>query len=123
MKSKFIPTKDLVSKAIALTVKNGGATINPKNGEAVTSGYAVGGVREFKFYNARIEQLDDIVEACKKIRAEHKNCMLGFWMDGGTLYVDAINITKHEEAARIVAETFGELAFFNLDTNEEIRVK
>lgn len=122
MKSKFIPTKDLVTKAIALTVKNGGATINPKNGETVTTGYAVGGIREFKFHSARLGQFDEIVAACKTIRAEHKSCMLGFWMDEGTLYVDAINVTKIEEAARIVAETFGELAYFNLDTNTEIRL-
>jgi hypothetical protein len=122
MKSTFIPTKDLVTKALALTVKNGGATINPKNGETVTTGYAVGGIREFKFHSARLGQFDEIVAACKTIRAEHKTCMLGFWMDEGTLYVDAINVTKIEEAARIVAETFGELAYFNLDTNTEVRL-
>ena len=123
MKSKFIPTKDLVQKAIALTVKNGGATINPKTGESVTAGYAVGGIREFKFYDARLGQLDDIIEACKKIRAEHRNCDLGFWMDGGTLYVDAIIVMADEASARVVAEKFDEIAFFNLDTNEEIRLK
>ena len=119
---KFVTSQDLVNKALALTIKNGGATLNPKTGEPVTEGYAVGGVREFKFYDARIEQVEDIVQAVRKIRQDHKFCMLGFWMDGSTLYVDAINVTSCGEAARIVAETFGELAYYDLNTGSEIRL-
>jgi len=122
MKSTFIPTKDLVTKALALTVKNGGATINPKNGETVTTGYAVGGIREFKFHSARLGQFDEIVAACKTIRAEHKTCMLGFWMDEGTLYVDAIKVCERQEVAAAVAEAFEEIAYFDLNTNTEIRL-
>ena len=48
---------------------------------------------------------------------------IGFWLDGSTLYLDAIAVMNSEESARIVAETFDEIAFFNLDTNEEIRLK
>lgn len=120
MKSKFIPTKDLVQKAIALTVKNGGATINPKTGQEVTAGYAVGGIREFKFYDARLGQLEDITEACKKIRADHKTCMLGFWMDGGTLYVDAIKICETQAQAEAIGNHFDEIAIYDLKNKREI---
>ena len=121
--TNFITSKEIALKGLSLTVKNGGATINPKTGETVTSGYAVGGVREFKFYNARIGQLEEIIEAVKEIRLEHKNCEIGFWMDGGTLYLDAIVVMADEAGARLVGEKFGEIAIFNLDTKEEIRLK
>ena len=121
--SKFMKSHDVVAKAMALTIKNGGATLDARTGEPITTGYAVGGIREFKFYIARLEQLEEIEQAVRTIRSYHKNCAIGFWLDGSTLYVDAVNITKYEDAARIVAETFGEIAYFNLDANEEIRVK
>ena len=115
--------KTLVSNGLASTAMNGGATINPKTGENVTSGYAVGGVMEYKYVTPTLADLEEIQGDVQRMVEAHPNCMVGFWMNDGTLYVDAINITKHEEAARIVAETFNEIAFFNLDTNEEIRVK
>lgn len=120
---KYVTSKDIALKGLSLTAKNGGATIDPKNGETVTTGYAVGGIREFKFYEARLEQLEDITAAIQKIRCSHPKMKIGFWLDGGTLYLDAIAVMNSEESARIVAETFDEIAFFNLDTNEEIRLK
>ena len=123
MKSKYITSKEIALKGISLTAKNGGATIDPKTGETVTTGYAVGGIREFKFYSARLEQLEDITAAIQKIRCSHPKMKIGFWLDGGTLYLDAIAVMNSEESARTVAETFDEIAFFNLDTNEEIRIK
>ena len=120
---KFVTSKEIALKGLSLTAKNGGATINPKTGETVTTGYAVGGIREFKFYDARLEQLEDITAAIQKIRCSHPKMDVGFWLDGGTLYLDAIAVMASEESARIVAEAFDEIAFFNLDTNEEIRLK
>ena len=123
MKSKFITSKEIALEGLHLTAKNGGATINPKTGESVTAGYAVGGIREFKFYEARLEQLEEVTAAIQKIRCSHPKMKIGFWLDGSTLYLDAIAVMSSEESARTVAETFDEIAFFNLDTNEEIRLK
>ena len=117
---KFVTAREIALKGFSLTAKNGGATINPKTGETVTTGYAVGGIREFKFYDARIGQLDEIEAAITKIRCSHPKMMIGFWLDGGTLYLDAIAVMNSEESARIVGEAFDELAIFHLDTNREI---
>jgi len=119
---KFVKSEDLVNKALALTIKNGGATLNPNTGEPVTEGYAVGGIREFKFYDARIEQVEDMTQAVRKIRQDHKSCMLGFWMDGSTLYVDAIKVCTKQGTAAAVAEAFEEIAYYDLNTGSEIRL-
>ena len=118
---KFVTSKEIALKGISLTAKNGGATIDPKTA-TVATGYAVGGIREFKFYSARLEQLEDITAAITKIRCSHPKMKIGFWLDEGTLYLNAIAVMNSEESARIVAETFEKIAFFNLDTNTEIRL-
>lgn len=118
----FIKSKDIAIKALSLTIKNGGATIDPKNGACVETGFAVGGIREFKFYSARLDQFEEIVEAVKEIRIVHSKMKVGFWMDGSTLYVDAIAVVNDEDTARNIAELHGEIAYFNLDTNQEVRV-
>ena len=123
MKSKFITSKEIALEGLHLTAKNGGATIDPKTGQSVTTGFAVGGIREFKFYNATMDDLEDVTAAIQKIRCSHPKTKIGFWLDGGTLYLDAIAVVNSEESARITAEVLDEIAFFNLDTNEEIRVK
>lgn len=120
---KFVTSREIALKGLSLTTKNGGATIDPKTGETVATGYAVGGIREFKFYEARLEQLEEVTAAIQKIRCSHPKMKIGFWLDGSTLYLDAIAVMSSEESARTVAETFDEIAFFNLDTNEEIRLK
>ena len=120
---KFVTSREIALKGLSLTTKNGGATIDPKTGEAVATGYAVGGIREFKFYEARLEQLEEVTAAIQKIRCSHPKMKIGFWLDGSTLYLDAIAVMDSEESARTVAETFDEIAFFNLDTNEEILLK
>ena len=121
--TNYITSKEIALKGLGLTAKNGGATIDPKTGGTVTTGYAVGGIQEFKFYSARLEQFEEITEAIKKIRMAHPKMKIGFWLDEGTLYLDAVAVMNSEESARIVAETFDEIAFFNLDTKEEIRLK
>ena len=120
---KFVTSREIALKGLSLTTKNGGATIDPKTGETVATGYAVGGIREFKFYEARLEQLEEVTAAIQKIRCSHPKMKIGFWLDGSTLYLDAIAVMSSEESARTVAETFDEIAFFNLDTNEEILLK
>ena len=121
--TNYVTSKEIALNGLALTAKNGGATIDPKTGDTVTTGYAVGGIREFKFYNATIGDLEDVIEAIKKIRMSHPKMKVGFWLDGDTLYLDAVAVMNSEASARIVAETFDEIAFFNLDTKEEIRLK
>ena len=123
MKSKYITSKEIALEGLHLTAKNGGATINPKTGESVTAGYAVGGIREFKFYHATMDDLEEITAAITKIRCSHPKMDIGFWLDDGTLYLDAIAVMATEDSARVVAEAFDEIAFFHLDTNTEIRLK
>ncbi len=117
---KLVKSEDFVNKALALTIKNGGATLDPNTGELVTEGYAVGGIREFKFYNACVEQVEEITQAVRKIRKDHKSCMLGFWMDGSTLYVDAIKVCETQAQAEAIGNEFDEIAIYDLKNNREI---
>ena len=110
-------------KGLELTIKNGGCTLDPKTMGTVTTGYAVGGIREFKFHSASLGHVVQIADAITKIRVSHPKMKIGFWLDGSTLYLDAIAVMNSEESARTVGEAFDELAIFHLDTNTEIRLK
>ena len=116
-------SRAIAHKAIELTVKNGGCTLDPKTVEEVTTGYAVGGIREFKFHGASLGHLDEITDSITKIRVSHPKMKVGFWMDGSTLYIDAVAVVNSEESARIIGEAFEEIAIYNLDTATEIRLK
>jgi len=113
-------SRAIALKALDLTIKNGGCTLDPKTNEEVTTGYAVGGIREFKFHGASVGHIDEVTEAIAKIRVSHPKTKIGFWLDGSTLYVDAVAVMNSEESARTVGEAFDELCIFHLDTKREI---
>lgn len=117
---KFVTSKEIALKGLSLTTKNGGATIDPKTGETITTGFAVGGIREFKFYDARLEQLEEVTAAIQKIRCSHPKMKIGFWLDGSTLYLDAVAIMNSEESARIVGDAFDEISIYDLKNEREI---
>jgi hypothetical protein len=120
---KFVTSRDILNKALALTVKNGGCTLKPETGEEATTGYAVGGIREFKFYDARIEQTDEMADAIAQIRKNHPAMDIGFWLDGSTLYIDAVLRFPCEESARLIGTKLNEVAIYDLNTGTEIRLK
>ncbi len=113
---------NLTSEAIQLTIKNDGATIL-KNGKQATKGYAVGGLKEFKLpYNLSEGALwEAAFSAILTIRAMECDAY-GFWLDGDTLYIDAVTIFEESTEALAFAAKNDELAIFCIHTQDEIRL-
>ena len=111
---------DITDKGLKLTAKNDGATLL-KNGEEATKGYAVGGLKEFKIqYNEpNLQQLVSDYILC----ISHIECdAFGFWLDGETLYIDAVTIFQDAPTALAFAAENDELAIFCIHTQDEIRL-
>lgn len=112
--------QEITKKGLALTAKNDGATLL-KNGEEATKGYAVGGLKEFKiqYDDSNLEQL---VSDCILL-ISHIDCdAYGFWLDGDTLYIDAVTIFQDAPTALAFAAENDELAIFCIHTQDEIRL-
>jgi len=114
--------RNLTSEAIQLTIKNDGATIL-KNGKQATKGYAVGGLKEFKIpYNLSESALWEVAfSAILTIQAVECDAY-GLWLDGDTLYIDAVTIFSSCNAALTFAAKNDELAIFCIHTQDEIRL-
>jgi len=111
---------DITAKGLELTAQNDGATLL-KNGEEATRGYAVGGLKEFKiqYKDSNLEQLVSDCILC----ISHIECdAFGFWLDGETLYIDAVTIFEDAPTALAFAAENDELAIFCLHTQDEIRL-
>lgn len=116
--------QDITIKGLALTAENDGATLL-RNGEEATKGYAVGGLKEFKipYYDDKDEQtLLEIVGSCT-LSISHVECdAFGFWLDGNTLYIDAVTIFQDAPRALAFAAENDELAIYCIHTQDEIRL-
>lgn len=111
---------DITDKGLKLTAKNDGATLL-KNGEEATKGYAVGGLKEFKIPYAT-DNLKQLVSDCI-LCISHIECdAFGFWLDGDTLYIDAVTIFQDAPRALAFAAENDELAIFCIHTQDEIRL-
>jgi hypothetical protein len=47
---------------------------------------------------------------------------IGTWVDGDDIHIDPVMVADDEDIARTVAEGNAQLAYYNLDTNEEVRL-
>lgn len=98
------------------TMSHGGATV--RQGRYITSGGYVVGAGNIATID--VSRTDDIMTI---LRQSLKNVhSLGTWIDGNTLYVDAVAIVQDANRALSLARRRGELAIYSLDTQEEIRV-
>ena len=113
----------LVQQGLELTAANDGATIL-KNGQEATKGYAVGGLMEFKLPYASADQRTiqeltfDALACINTIECD----AYGFWLDGETLYIDAVTIFQDAPTALAFAAENDELAIFCIHTQDEIRL-
>ena len=112
--------KTLVYNGLASTALNGGATLNPKTGENVTTGFATGGFREYKYASPSLADLDEILGDVTRMVEALPECMVGFWMHKNMLYIDAVKVFKDEDTARFIGKAMDEIAIFDLSTNTEI---
>ena len=114
---------NIITKGLELTAKNDGATLL-KNGKEATKGYAVGGLLEFKipFFTTDDKTLEELtLDAISCIHATDCDAY-GFWLDGETLYIDAVNIYQDAPTALAFAAENDELAIFCIHTQDEIRL-
>ena len=110
----------ITTKGLALTAKNDGATLL-KDGREANKGYAVGGLKEFKiqYEDANLRQIVSDCILC----ISHVDCdAFGFWLDGETLYIDAVTIFQDAPTALAFAAENDELAIFCIHTQDEIRL-
>jgi hypothetical protein len=109
----------IAQHGVMASVSNGGMTMTTK-GVEVTSGCAVGGVLEFKFkVGAPLQEIADAVKSISK----NADCnAVGFWLNDGTLYVDAVQIIEDEAEAVELGTARNELAIFNIGTMTEIKL-
>ena len=112
----------ITSRALQLTNMNGGATIL-KNGEEAKKGYAVGGLKEFKIpYNIGDGiMLGVAFSAILTINAIECDAY-GFWVDGDTLFIDAVTIFGDADEALAFAAKNDELAIYCIHNQQEIRL-
>ena len=108
---------NLAAALVRKTIKNGGVTLG-FDGEEITTGFAVGGVMEFKF-DEKNTRLEEITAALRKI--QETGCYVGGWLNEGILYLDAVRTFKTEAEALKVGREAQEIAIFNLDTLTEIK--
>jgi len=113
---------NLTSRAIQLTIENDGATIL-KNGKEAKKGYAVGGVKEYKIpYNLSEGALWECAFSAILTINTIECDAYGFWLDGDTLYIDAVTIFQDSTKALEFAAKNDELAIFCIHTQDEIRL-
>ena len=109
---------NIITVAAIAALNPEGFTISAKNLEPVTSGYAVAlAETQNSFGNEGINRVLNTIEAG---RAD----AIGGWLDTqtGLYYYDAVRIYTDINAAYQAARDNDQLAFFDLDKLEEIRV-
>ena len=108
------------------TIANGGGTfdMHGDNGNRadITSGYAVaivdGTYRTASIHDRR--SFNDAVHMCT-VDFPFATA-IGTWVDGDIIHIDPVMIADSEDVARAVAVANNQLAYFNLNTMEEVRI-
>jgi len=110
-----------------LVERNGGFTIQLVDDigiKVITSGYAVSDRKDleatFKYPADYAANIRDYVATNGKILRDGRHC-LGAWVDNGTLYLDVVRVFKAAHHARKCAIEHNQIAYFCLDTFEELR--
>jgi hypothetical protein len=108
------------------TIANGGGTfdMHGDNGDRadITAGYAVaiidGTYRIVSEHDRRA--FNDAVHMC--IVDFPFATAIGTWVDGGVIHIDPVMVADTEDVARKTAMANHQLAYFNLNTMEEVRL-
>ena len=113
----------------ALVERNGGFTIQLVDDigiKVITAGYAVSDHKELEATFDKhpvdcAENIRNYVRDKGKLLRDGKHC-LGAWVDNGILYLDVVRVFKSAHQAKKCAITHNQIAYFCLDTLEELRV-
>jgi len=96
----------------------GGASVYA-NGSSITSGFAVGKTNLFTGKMPENRNIEQINEAIKTSKGK----AFGSWRDSdNTLYIDVINIIEDRDEALKIAKALNEIAIYDLNKKEEIRL-
>lgn len=106
-----------LTKIAETTLRNGGATFTA-HGDLILSGFCVAGVAPA----VRIPVADFTTEALEAAVAGFEADTFGTWIEEGEVWIEPSEVyTDRAEADRVARER-GEIAYFDLDTFEEIRL-
>lgn len=118
----------IISALVSIAVQNPeGYTVNAATLQPITSGYAVGLAVTQDSFGA--EGLAKVVDVISKMQNQGEasyfdGLAFGGWYNSknGYYYYDATVIVKDRAKALEIARVNGQLAIFNLDKKEEIRL-
>ena len=116
----------MLSTQVALRImKNGGITFDPRTLKAVTVGFALS---PYKRHETTIPCGSFSALSIRKFMEEHRVLLalpdhfLGAWVSGGKVWLDVSVVVRDRAYAEELARAADQLAFFNLETFEEIKV-
>lgn len=112
---------DIEQKAVELTRRNGGVTIN-LNGDVPTGGYAYSPFKNVETVipeaDFNEQQLDNFVEKFyDQLVADDKN-HVGVWVEDGNVYMDISKVIDDEQEAVVDSLKNNQIALFDLNTFE-----
>ncbi|UJQ87184.1 hypothetical protein SEA_BAILEYBLU_46 [Arthrobacter phage BaileyBlu] len=100
------------------TTTNGGATFTA-HGDLVTSGYCVAGIAPA----VRVAVEDFTAEAlAEAVASFDHNGTFGTWIEDGEVWIEPSEVYTDRDEADRVAKAREEIAYFDLDAMEEIRL-
>lgn len=130
----FYDTEPAIKTLIEETREKGGSTVSATDYLVPDHGYMVGGIVDSLIFDANLLSDSDHEELVRNMIGQwvdkHFNIaadpstFLGGWIDKetGQMFVDLSEHFTNEHQALQVARTYGELAIWDIDKGEEIRV-
>tara|TARA_S200002703_G_scaffold1225_1_gene2097 strand:- start:2740 stop:3087 length:348 start_codon:yes stop_codon:yes gene_type:complete len=112
--------KTKILKAMLFSIENSGGFTLDKQASAPSEGYVVA-------TETFIKQSFDATEPNDLARAIHTffegdHELIGGWLDGETLWVEASKVFDTPEQARQYCEAENEIAYFDLAKGQEVRI-
>lgn len=109
-----------LTSLVKSTIRNGGGTFDRDTLSDIRNGCAVA-VIDGTFRIVPVFDRLALRAAIAACRAAFPNDHIGTWKDGDVIHVDPVTVTSRRNARRI-ARIRKQLAFFDIDRLEEVRV-
>ena len=113
--------KNEIEKLIDRVYRDGGFTVSLSKGPVPKKGYvvALGNI-----FTGREREAYREADSLLKIIKAASPCFLGGWLDKktGLIYFDIVEIFSNLDEALRIGKELNEIAIFNLETGEEIRI-
>ena len=103
---------------VTATLTNGGATF-AASGEPIVSGFSVAGITEA----VRIDVADFTAETLAAALRLFAGSTFGTWIEKGEVWIEPTTVLPDAAKADALARERDEIAYYDLDANEEIRLR